>query len=63
MTSSIEQISAMVNNRSTSQRTWSHKGEQILDAAKKIEDAARAQEQTLCQLANAVDRLRRSVAA
>lgn len=63
MSSSIEQISAMINNLNTSQRTWSHKGEQILDAAKKIEEAARAQEQTLRQLGNALERLRRSVAA
>jgi methyl-accepting chemotaxis protein len=63
MTSSIEQISAMVNNLNTSQRNWSHKGEQILDAAKKIEEAARAQEQTLRQLGNALERLRRSIAA
>jgi methyl-accepting chemotaxis protein len=63
MTSSIEQISAMVNNLNTSQRNWSHKGEQILDAAKKIEESARAQEQTLRQLGNALERLRRSIAA
>ena len=63
MTSSIEQISAMVNNLNTSQRNWSHKGEQILDAAKKIEESARAQEQTLRQLGNALERLRRSIAS
>ncbi len=63
MTSSIEQISAMVNNLNASQRNWSHKGEQILDAAKKIEEAARAQEQTIRQLGNAIERLRRSIAA
>lgn len=63
MTSSIEQISAMVNNLNASQRSWSHKGEQIIDAAKKIEEAARAQEQTIRQLGNAIERLRRSVSA
>lgn len=60
MTSSIEQISAMVNNLNASQRNQIRGGEQLLDAAKRIEDAARAQEQTMRQLGNAVDRLRRS---
>jgi methyl-accepting chemotaxis protein len=63
MTSSIEQISAMVNNLNASQRNQIRGGEQLLDAAKKIEEAARAQEQTMRQLGNAVDRLRRSVTA
>jgi len=63
MTSSIEQISAMVNNLNASQRNQIRGGEQLLDAAKKIEEAARAQEQTMRQLGNAVDRLRRSVSA
>jgi len=63
MTSSIEQISAMVNNLNASQRNQNRGFEQLLDASKKIEEAARAQEQTMRQLGNAVERVRRSIGA
>jgi methyl-accepting chemotaxis protein len=63
MTSAIEQISAMVNNLNASQRNQIRGGEQLLDAARKIEEAARAQEQTMRQLGAALERLRRSVSA
>ncbi len=63
MTSSIEQISAMVNNLNASQRNQNRGFEQLLDAAKKIEEAARVQEQTMRQLGNAVERVRRSIGA
>ncbi|UQA60212.1 methyl-accepting chemotaxis protein [Polyangium aurulentum] len=63
MTSAIEQISAIVNNLNASQRSQIRGGEQLLEAAKKIEEAARAQEQTMRQLGTAVERLRRSVSA
>ncbi|MDI1443811.1 methyl-accepting chemotaxis protein [Polyangium sp. 6x1] len=63
MTSSIEQISAMVNNLNASQRNQNRGFEQLLDASKKIEEAARIQEQTMRQLGNAVERVRRSIGA
>jgi methyl-accepting chemotaxis protein len=61
ITSSIENISNMVNQLNVSHRAQTRGSEQLLGAANKIEDSARNQEQSLKQLQSAFDRLRRAL--
>ena len=61
ITTAIEQISNMVNNLNGAQRTQMRGGEQLLDAARRGEESARSQEQSMRQLASATERLRRAV--
>ena len=61
ITTAIEQISNMVNNLNGAQRTQLRGGEQLLDAARRGEESARSQEQSMRQLASATERLRRAV--
>jgi len=61
ITTAIEQISNMVNNLNSAQRTQMRGGEQLLDAARRIEEAARVQEQAVRQLISATERLRRAL--
>jgi methyl-accepting chemotaxis protein len=62
ITGAIEQISNMVNSLNGAQRTQMRGGEQLLDAARRMEEATRMQEQSVRQLVNATERLRRAVA-
>jgi len=62
ITGAIEQISNMVNTLNASQRSQTRGGEQLLEAARRIDEAARAQDQALRQLAAALERLRRATA-
>jgi methyl-accepting chemotaxis protein len=62
ITTAIEQISNMVNSLNGAQRTQMRGGEQLIDAARRIEENARLQDQSVRQLVSASDRLRRAVA-
>jgi methyl-accepting chemotaxis protein len=61
ITTAIEQISNMVNNLNSSQRTQMRGGEQLLDASRRIEESARSQDQSVRQLNNVTERLRRAL--
>jgi methyl-accepting chemotaxis protein len=63
MSNAIEQISNMVTSLNTSQRSQSRGGEQLFEAARRIEEAAKAQEQALRHAGAVVDRLRRALAS
>jgi methyl-accepting chemotaxis protein len=63
ITQAIEQISTMVNSLNTSQRTQVRGGEQRLDAARRIEEGTRSQEQVARQLTVVAERLRRAASA
>jgi methyl-accepting chemotaxis protein len=52
----------MVNNLNSSQRTQMRGGEQLLDAARRIEESARGQDSSVRQLTNVTERLRRALA-
>jgi methyl-accepting chemotaxis protein len=59
ITQAIENISNMVNQLNTSHRSQTRGNEQVLSAAGRIEEAARAQDQSLRSLMAALDRLKK----
>jgi methyl-accepting chemotaxis protein len=61
ITSAIENISSMVNQLNVSHRAQARGGEQLFGAAQRIEESARAQEQSIRQLQSAFERLKRSL--
>jgi methyl-accepting chemotaxis protein len=63
ITSAIEQISNMVHSLNASQRSQSRGGEQLIEAGRRIEDAARQQEQAVRQLVGTAERMRRTAAS
>ncbi|MFO0589226.1 MAG: methyl-accepting chemotaxis protein [Polyangiaceae bacterium] len=60
ITTAIEQISNMVNSLNSTQRQQTRGGEQLIEIAKKIEDSARSQAQSLQRLNALTEKLRRS---
>ena len=60
ITTAIEQISNMVNSLNATQRQQTRGGEQLLDVAKRIEDSARSQAQSLQRLTTLTEKLRRT---
>ena len=61
--SSIENISTMVQALSGTQRNHARGGEQLLEATKRLEDAAQRQREILRELSAAADRVRRALAS
>ncbi|WP_437991781.1 methyl-accepting chemotaxis protein [Sorangium sp. So ce145] len=62
ITSAIEQISHGVNSLNASHRSQTRGGEQLVEAGKRIEEAARQQDQAVRQLLSATERMRRTAA-
>ncbi|WP_438017296.1 methyl-accepting chemotaxis protein [Sorangium sp. So ce315] len=62
ITSAIEQISNMVHSLNASHRSQTRGGEQLVEAGKRIEEAARQQDQAVRQLVSAAERMRRTAA-
>jgi len=60
ITTAIEQISNMVNSLNATQRQQTRGGEQLIEVAKRIEDSARNQAQSLQRLNALTEKLRRS---
>jgi methyl-accepting chemotaxis protein len=60
ITSAIEQISNMVHSLNATHRSQTRGGEQLIDVGRRIEEAARQQEQAMRQLLTSVERLRRT---
>ena len=63
ITTAIEQISNMVNSLNATQRQQTRGGEQLIEVAKRIEDSARSQAQSLQRLNALTEKLRRSASA
>jgi methyl-accepting chemotaxis protein len=63
ITSAIEQISNMVHSLNATQRSQARGGEQLIEVGRRIEEAARMQEQAVRQLIASVERLRRAATA
>ncbi|WP_437675955.1 methyl-accepting chemotaxis protein [Sorangium sp. So ce131] len=62
ITSAIEQISNLIHSLNTSHRSQTRGGEQLVEAGKRIEEAARLQDQAVRQLVSATERMRRTAA-
>ena len=60
ITQAIENISNMVNQLNTSHRSQTRGNEQVLNAAGRIEEAARVQDHALRSLVGALEKIKKS---